>query len=107
MNDFFQKLKKYILKNQEKFPMVELAPHFKYDETTIISPSIANQIYSLYEQVITLQQLWEKEKDYSRLLKNENMELQEELNYMIDNDDSEESNEEELNSFSKEKEYLS
>ena len=107
MDNFFQKLKKYILKNQEKFPTVELAPHFKYDETTIISPLIANQIYSLYEQAITLQQLWEKEKDYSRLLKNENMELQEELNYMIDNDDSEESNEEESNPFNKWKEYLS
>ena len=81
MSDFFKKLAKYIKNMEKKYP-IELAPHFKCDETTIISAEVANQIYSLYEQLIAIQSLWEKEKDYSRLLKKENDELTDELNYL-------------------------
>lgn len=91
MNDFFKKLEKYIIKMEKKYP-IELAPHFKYDETTIISADVANQIYSLYEQLTAIQGLWEKEKDYSRLLKNENNELRDELDYLYAEDDDEENN---------------
>lgn len=78
---FFKKLENYILKMEKEIP-IELAPHFKYDETTIISSEVANQIYSLFEQLYAIQQMWEKEKDYSRLLKKENLELQDELNHL-------------------------
>ena len=87
----------------KEFP-IELAPHFKYDETTIISSNIANQIYSLYEQYIAIHELWEKEKDYTRLLKRENDELKEEL-YFYENE--EEEYEISDTSDAKEKEYIS
>ena len=105
MSDFFKKLEKYIKNMEKKYP-IELAPHFKYDETTIISAELANQIYALYEQLIAIQGLWEKEKDYSRLLKKENDELREELNYLYAEleDDSDDTT---LNSNNKEKKYLS
>lgn len=105
MNDFFKKLEKYILNNQKKHP-IELAPHFKYDETTIISSDVANQLYALYEQLIAIQSLWEKEKDYARLLKKENDELRYELDYLYSDQDSDE---EDINSNSnanKDKEYI-
>lgn len=103
MDKFYSKLKKYIVKMEKEFP-IELAPHFKYDETTIISSNIANQIYSLYEQYIAIRELWEKEKDYTRLLKRENDELKEEL-YFYEN--GEEEYEISDTSDGKEKEYLS
>lgn len=105
MSDFFKKLEKYIKNMEKKYP-IELAPHFKYDETTIISAEVVNQIYALYEQLIAIQGLWEKEKDYSRLLKKENDELKDELNYLYaePEDDSDENT---LSNNNKEKKYLS
>ena len=102
MDEFYKQLDKYIRKMEKKYP-VELAPPFKYDEDTIISASVANEIYGIYSQVSVLQQLWNKEKDYCRLLKKENDELKDELDYLYDSDDDED--DVELNN--NEKEYLS
>lgn len=106
MDNFYNKLKKYILANQQKYH-IELAPHFKYDETTIMSAEVANQIYALYEQLIAVQGLWEKEKDYSRLLKKENDELREELDYVYAESEDDSDDDITLNSNSEEKKYLS
>lgn len=105
MSDFFKKLEKYTKNMEKKYP-IELAPHFKYDETTIISSELANQIYALYEQLIAIQGLWEKEKDYSRLLKKENDELRDELDYLYaeSEDDPDDTT---LSSDNEEKKYLS
>ena len=105
MDKFYNKLKKYILNNQKNYP-IELAPHFKYDETTIISADVANQIYSLYEQLITIQGLWEKEKDYSRLLKKENDELRDELDYLYSDEDNDEEDTNSNGNANKDKEYV-
>ena len=105
MSDFFKKLEKYTKNMEKKYP-IELAPHFKYDETTIISAELANQIYALYEQLIVVQGLWEKEKDYSRLLKKENAELKDELDYLYaESEDN--SDDTTLSSNVEEKKYLS
>ena len=88
MSDFFKKLEKYIKNMEKKYP-IELAPHFKYDETTIISPDIANELYGIYTQLLITQQLWEKEKDYARLLKKENNELRDELEYLYNDGENE------------------
>ena len=105
MDKFYNKLKKYILNNQKNYP-IELAPHFKYDETTIISADVANQIYSLYEQLIAIQGLWEKEKDYSRLLKKENDELRDELDYLYSDEDNDEEDTNSNGNANKDKEYV-
>lgn len=105
MSDFFKKLAKYIRNMEKKYP-IELAPHFKYDETTIISPDVANQLYSLYEQLITIQGLWEKEKDYSRLLKKENDELRDELNYLYSDQNNDEEDDNSSGNDNKDKDYI-
>ena len=105
MDRFYNKLKKYILNNQKNYP-IELAPHFKYDETTIISADVANQLYSLYEQLITIQGLWEKEKDYSRLLKKENDDLRDELDYLYSDEDNDEEDTNSNSNTNKDKEYV-
>lgn len=105
MSDFFKKLEKYIKNMEKKYPM-ELAPHFKYDETTIISAELANQIYALYEQLIAIQGLWEKEKDYSRLLKKENDELRDELDYLYSDEDNDEEDTNSNGNANKDKEYV-
>ena len=102
MDKFYNKLKKYIIKMEKEYP-IELAPHFKFDETTIISADVAKQIYSLYEQLSVIQGLWEKEKDYSRLLRKENDELRCELDYLCSDQDDEEDNNSNSN---KNKEYI-
>ena len=105
MSDFFKKLAKYI-RNMEKRYSIELAPHFKYDETTIISPNVANQLYSIYEQLIAIQGLWEKEKDYSRLLKKENDELRDELDYLYSDQNDDEEDDNSNSNDNKDKEYI-
>ena len=58
---------------------VDKMPHFKYGEATYIDPQTAIDIFSVYKHRNTLQELWEKECDYSRLLKIENTSLANEL----------------------------
>ena len=72
-----------------------------------MSAEVANQIYALYEQLIAVQGLWEKEKDYSRLLKKENDELREELDYVYAESEDDSDDDITLNSNSEEKKYLS
>ena len=105
MSDFFKKLEKYI-KNMEKNYPIELAPHFKYDETTIISPDVANELYGIYAQLSITQQLWEKEKDYARLLKKENVELRDELDYLYSDEDNDEEDTNSNSNENKDKEYI-
>ena len=105
MSDFFKKLEKYINKMEKKYP-IELAPHFKYDETTIISPDIANELYGIYTQLSITQQLWEKEKDYARLLRKENNELKDELDYLYSDQDDDEENSISNGKDNKDKEYI-
>ena len=105
MSDFFKKLEKYIIKMEKEYP-IELAPHFKFDETTIISPDVANEVYGIYSQLYVIQQLWEKEKDYSRLLKKENNELRDELDYLYSDQDDDEENNIANGNDNKDKEYI-
>ena len=105
MSEFFKKLEKYINKMEKQYP-IELAPHFKYDETTIISPDIANELYGVYSQLLITQQLWEKEKDYSRLLKKENDELRDELDYLYSDENNGEEDTNSNNNENKDKEYI-
>ena len=85
LNKFYNKLESYINKhcqNSNNLP-------FKYNEDTIITSEIAEEIYIMYQQLFSIQRLWEKEKDYSRLLKKENNELKEELDSYSYNEDDE------------------
>ena len=107
MNSFYNKLKKYIFKNRAQLDS-GTAPHFKFNEFTIIDPEIAIEIFGIYESFNSVKNLWEKEKDYSRLLKNENISLQEELDHIYSEDNFSEEDEEYPNNLkNKEKEYLS
>ena len=85
MSDFQRKLFKFIRKYQNE---TEIMPHFKYDETTYLAPEVTQEIVILYQQVAFLHDELEKEKDYSRLLKRENVEMQEELEYYYNDDSS-------------------
>ena len=77
---FFELLKRYISENQQLYIKTGIVPPFRFEESTIISFDVAFEIYLVHQQSISLQQLWEKEKDYSRLLKKENNEFQLKLN---------------------------
>lgn len=102
MKDFYNKLHKYIMKNEGAL-ILGIAPHFSYKETTSIEPKVANEIYCMYTQLKVIKDLWDKEKDYSRLLKKENIELQDKLNALNtneeDNDDMNNINENEGNNY--------
>jgi hypothetical protein len=83
-NKFYKKLESYINKTYQNTN----APAFKYDENTAMTPEVAKEIYLMYQQLFSIQQLWEKEKDYSRLLKKENNELKKGLDsYFYSEDD--------------------
>lgn len=100
LNKFYSKLESYINKTYQN----PNASAFKYEELTIIAPEIAREIYFMYQQLLSIQQLLEKEMDYSRLLKKENDELREELFFY----ENEEEEYEDLDvSIPKEKEYVS
>ena len=103
MNKFQNELIKYANKNCQN---PDMAPHFKYKETTYIEPEIAFEIAGLFQKLSTLQNMWEKEKDYNRLLRKENQELNEEL-YYYNSEDGNDEEIESISSISKEKEYLS
>ena len=109
MLKFYNKLERYINKHFQKEDSKE-TPLFKYQGDTFIAPEIAVELYNNYLKLTSLQQLWEKEKDYSRLLKKENLDLQEELNSIcyVNEEDSFQ-DEDDLTSpiLSEEKEYLS
>ena len=76
IKNFFELLKRYINENQQLYIKTGIVPPFRFEESTIISFDVAFEIYLVHQQSISLQQLWEKEKDYSRLLKKENNEFQ-------------------------------
>ena len=109
MIKFKKKLFQYVNKN---IATLDTAPCFKYDENTIISPEIALELMGIFQHSITIQELWEKEKDYNRLLRKENSELQKELQYYYDvednnNDDIVEDEENsDINTKGEEKEYI-
>lgn len=100
-NKFYKKLESYINKTYQSAN----APAFKYNENTIMAPEVAREIYLMYQQLFSIQQLWEKEKDYSRLLKKENNELKEELDSYSYGEDDEHGELDIPNT--KEKEYIS
>ena len=83
MNEFYKKIESYINKYSQT---PEVAPHFKYKETTYIEPQVVFEIYSLIKQRNSLQSMWEKECDYNRLLRNENSDLRNELEYLYQDD---------------------
>ena len=104
MSDFQNKLIKYINKNYQN---PDASPHFKYGETTYIEPEIAFEIANVFQQLNVLQNMWEKEKDYNRLLRKENQELSEELDYCYEQDNVDEDENDSLLNNNGEKEYLS
>ena len=103
-NKFYNKLESYINKTYQNAN----TPAFKYNENTIMDPEVAREIYLTYQQLFSIQQLWDKEKDYSRLLKKENNELKEELDFYSYSEDDEDDEYEESDILNrKEKEYIS
>ena len=95
MVDFRKKLFQYMNKNHNT--SIDLAPHFKYNETTIIDPMVAQELMSLYNQLDAFIELFDKEKDYNRLLRKENQELTDELNSLYNNCDDEVTSESDCN----------
>lgn len=76
MKDFYFELTKYINKCDKKGPM--LVGSFKFNDS-IIDYDVALTIWQTFNVKNTLNNMWEKEKDYNRLLRKENDELIEEL----------------------------
>lgn len=91
-NSIFKKsLLKYANKNESLD--INKWEDFKLGEDASLHPYIAQEIISLYSYVDVLKKGLEKECDYNRLLKKENIEIKEELEYLYslcDNDDEEE-----------------
>ena len=65
-----------------KYGTSECPPHFKFEETTYIDPDTAMEIAAMYTQLAVLQDMYEKEVDYNRLLRKENQELSADLEDM-------------------------
>ena len=85
MTDFEKALYKHV-----KLYSGGVVPQFIYEDGTTISPKILEELISQYKQFEILQEMWDKEKDYCRLLRKENNELQDELDYVYNsmNEDS-------------------
>lgn len=109
MDKFFKKLESYAIKYSMQG--IENMPYFTYGEENYLHPEIALDIFALYKQVDIIQNLYSKEEDYNRLLRQENQSLKEELDYIYCNDDGndiEDEDEIEENIISlKNKEYVS
>lgn len=100
MTDFEKCLYQHVNKYQDG-----IMPQFVYKDGTTLSPGIVEELSSQYKQFEILQEMWEKEKDYCRLLRKENLELQDELNYLYNN--MEEASINNTDNENKEKTYLS
>ena len=72
INNFWIKLHKYIDKCDRKDPM--LVGSFKFEDS-IINYDVALIIWQTFNIKNTVTEMWEKEKDYNRLLRKENDEL--------------------------------
>ena len=84
MNKFKKELYNYILDNS-RIKNIFDTPPFKYNEITTINFEVAYNLYIMFQQNDLFQEALEKEKDYSRLLKKENQELQKSLNSLCNN----------------------
>ena len=86
MKDFYTKLHRYVEKvNKNK---IENPEPFEYI-TTSIDYEVAKSINDLYMYVSNLEESYDKECDYNRLLRQENRFLTDELDYMYDNQEPE------------------
>ena len=79
-------LRKKIFQYMNKYGTSECPPHFKFEETTYIDHNTAMEIAAMYTQLSVLQDMYEKEVDYNRLLRKENQELAAELEDMYAQD---------------------
>ena len=86
MKDFYFELNKYINKCDKKGPM--LVGSFKFNDS-IIDYDVALTIWQTFNIKNTVSNMWEKEKDYNRLLRKENDELIEELSSIDYKEDEE------------------
>ena len=89
INDFKNKLFNYA--NKHKTTEQEL-PSFKFNDTTYIDGDIVMELAFLLSQMDVLQEMFQKECDYNRLLRKENQELTSELEQILNNYDEDEDN---------------
>lgn len=77
MDSFISRLDRFVRKYANT--QFEDIPVFHFNDTTSIDAELAFQIHAVIQYKVKLQDMWEKESDYNRLLRQENFNLKEEL----------------------------